>query len=118
LCAQINDYPRPQSRLVSLSWNSPNGSLPIASEHLSNNIPRFPGLPISRKAASGGVYGFDAVFKLMPKADGTGTEMVLHSFAGGLDGEYPDAGVVLDAAGKLDALDSTIGTRLSPASVR
>lgn len=50
---------------------------------------------------SGGIYGFGAVFKLMPKADGTWTEQVLHSFAGGLDGEYPGAGVVLDAAGNI-----------------
>lgn len=46
----------------------------------------------------GGAYGNGVVFKL----DATGTESVLHSFAGGpADGQYPWAGVILDAAGNL-----------------
>jgi uncharacterized repeat protein (TIGR03803 family) len=37
------------------------------------------------------------VFKLTPD----GTETVLHSFAGGADGEIPDAGLVMDSQGNL-----------------
>ncbi|HEX4157321.1 MAG TPA: choice-of-anchor tandem repeat GloVer-containing protein, partial [Rhizomicrobium sp.] len=47
--------------------------------------------------SSGGTLGFGVVFKLAPD----GTEMILHSFGGTLDGEDPEAGLVLDAAGNL-----------------
>jgi uncharacterized repeat protein (TIGR03803 family) len=41
--------------------------------------------------------GCGTVFKLAPD----GTETVLYAFAGGSDGEYPHAGVVMDKAGNL-----------------
>ena len=41
--------------------------------------------------------GCGVVFKL----DTTGKEMVLHTFTGGKDGSFPDAGVIRDAAGNL-----------------
>jgi uncharacterized repeat protein (TIGR03803 family) len=41
------------------------------------------------------------VFKLAPNPDGTWTEQVLYSFAGGTDGFNPSAGVILDATGNL-----------------
>jgi uncharacterized repeat protein (TIGR03803 family) len=41
------------------------------------------------------------VFELSPASDGNWTKTTLHSFAGAPDGEYPSAGLVLDAAGNL-----------------
>src|ERR1700704_4074341 len=45
--------------------------------------------------------GCGTVFELKPKAGGGWTEMVLHSFAGGSDGDLPQGGVILDPAGNL-----------------
>ena len=45
----------------------------------------------------GGRSGFGLVFKL----EKNGKEIVLHSFIGAADGEYPEAGLVQDAAGTL-----------------
>ena len=45
--------------------------------------------------------GCGVVFKLVPSADGTWTESVLHRFTGGADGAGPWAGLVFDAAGNL-----------------
>jgi len=45
--------------------------------------------------AGGGAFGKGTVFKL----DATGREIVLHSFAGGSDGEQPVAGLIRDAVG-------------------
>jgi uncharacterized repeat protein (TIGR03803 family) len=49
----------------------------------------------------GGSDGFGVVFKLTPNPDGTWTESVLHTFTGGTDGEYLQAGVIFDSAGNL-----------------
>jgi uncharacterized repeat protein (TIGR03803 family) len=49
----------------------------------------------------GGFYGYGTVFKLSPNADGTYSETVLYSFAGGTDGASPTSGVVIDANGNL-----------------
>jgi uncharacterized repeat protein (TIGR03803 family) len=49
---------------------------------------------------SGGTYGNGAVFELSRTAGGT--ETVLYSFEGGAgDGQYPEANLILDAAGNL-----------------
>jgi uncharacterized repeat protein (TIGR03803 family) len=45
----------------------------------------------------GGTYGFGTVFRL----DANGKEAVLHSFTGGADGQFPEAGLVQDAADNL-----------------
>ncbi len=45
----------------------------------------------------GGAVNFGTVFKLAPD----GTETVLHSFAGGTDGEFPKVGLVMDGRGNL-----------------
>jgi uncharacterized repeat protein (TIGR03803 family) len=45
----------------------------------------------------GGAHGYGTVFKL----DNAGKETVLHSFRGVPDGEYPCAGLILDAKGNL-----------------
>jgi uncharacterized repeat protein (TIGR03803 family) len=45
----------------------------------------------------GGTSDFGTVFELTPNPDGSWTEKVLYSFAGGTDGAYPQGGVVMDA---------------------
>ena len=47
--------------------------------------------------ANGGASGNGTVFKITP----AGGESVVHSFAGGTDGVWPQAGLVLDATGNL-----------------
>jgi uncharacterized repeat protein (TIGR03803 family) len=51
--------------------------------------------------AGGGVYDLGTVFKLSPNADGSWTESVLYSFAGGNDGRGPIAGLIFDQVGNL-----------------
>jgi uncharacterized repeat protein (TIGR03803 family) len=48
----------------------------------------------------GGMYAGGTAFELTPSAGGY-TERIIHSFGSGTDGEYPDAGVVLDGAGNV-----------------
>jgi uncharacterized repeat protein (TIGR03803 family) len=57
---------------------------------------------------NGGQYNNGAVFKLSPpgKGDGTWTQTVLHAFAGGRDGSFPDSGVTF---GLDDELYGTTG---------
>jgi len=45
--------------------------------------------------------GCGTVFKLTPKSDGSWMERVLYSFTGGVDGKYPEAGLIFDTAGNL-----------------
>lgn len=47
--------------------------------------------------SNGGAENAGVVYKL----DATGQETVLHTFTGGADGGYPQAGVILDSAGNL-----------------
>jgi len=49
---------------------------------------------------NGGTYGGGITFELTPSGGGY-TESILHSFGSGMDGAYPFAGVVLDAAGNV-----------------
>jgi len=44
---------------------------------------------------AGGTSGLGTVFELMPGTGSTWTEVVLHNFAGGSDGELPRAGLIL-----------------------
>jgi len=48
-------------------------------------------------------YGCGVVFELTPPSGDSGawTETVLHSFAGGADGDYPWAGLIFDSKGNL-----------------
>jgi uncharacterized repeat protein (TIGR03803 family) len=48
-----------------------------------------------------GAGGWGSVFELIPNADGSWTENLIHTFAGGSDGEYPRAGLIFDQAGNL-----------------
>jgi len=50
---------------------------------------------------SGGAYGEGTVFNLTPNSDGTWTESVLYSLAGGSDLRNPMAGVISDSSGNL-----------------
>jgi uncharacterized repeat protein (TIGR03803 family) len=49
----------------------------------------------------GGAHGNGVLFKLTPNEDGSWTESVLHTFAGGKDGAYPTGWLTSDAAGNL-----------------
>ena len=49
----------------------------------------------------GGVDNLGTIFEISPMPDGSWTETVLYSFTAGLDGAYPSAGLVMDAAGNL-----------------
>jgi uncharacterized repeat protein (TIGR03803 family) len=71
----------------------------------------------------GGVYGFGTVYQLTPAANGSWTETVLHSFAGGSDGIWPTGNVVVDSAGNVYGVTSNGGSthfglvyKLSPSS--
>lgn len=68
-----------------------DGAFPVASL-LRDTAGRLYGT-----AEGGGAFGLGVVFKL----SATGTETVLHSFAGPPDGDFPTAGLVRDAAGNL-----------------
>jgi len=48
-----------------------------------------------------GQQGCGTVFKLAPNSDGSWTESVLHSFAGGKDQYFPQGKLILDATGNL-----------------
>jgi uncharacterized repeat protein (TIGR03803 family) len=50
----------------------------------------------------GGAYNYGTVFELTPEAGGHWAEKVLHTFnQNGIDGFYPHAGLIFDAAGNL-----------------
>ena len=51
-------------------------------------------------ASAGGANNLGVIFKLSPKQSGW-KEAVLHSFAGGTDGEFPVSGLIFDPAGNL-----------------
>lgn len=51
--------------------------------------------------AGGGLHDYGVVFELMPGANGTWTEKVVHALPGGPGGSNPTVGVVMDAAGNL-----------------
>jgi uncharacterized repeat protein (TIGR03803 family) len=60
---------------------------------------------------NGGTYNYGTVFELTPAAGGGWTEMVLHNFNNdGVDGAYPQAGLIFDAAGNLYGTTHSGGT--------
>ncbi len=68
--------------------------------------------------SQGGVHdclegGCGTVFELTPNGSGGWTETVLHSFGNGTDGNYPDGGLIFDAAGNLYGTTSEGGIHLS-----
>jgi|HubBroStandDraft_1064217.scaffolds.fasta_scaffold02830_4 uncharacterized repeat protein (TIGR03803 family) len=50
---------------------------------------------------SGGTHGFGTVYELSPSTGGEWTHTVLYSFKAEPDGNSPDAGLIMDAAGDL-----------------
>jgi uncharacterized repeat protein (TIGR03803 family) len=59
----------------------------------------------------GGTYFDGTVFELSPTTGGGWTEKILHSFKGDdIDGAFPEAGLVLDAAGRLYGATTGGGT--------
>ena len=61
--------------------------------------------------ANGGTYGYGTVYQVTP----TGVKTVLHSFAGGSDGNAPQSPIILDASGNLTASrrEARRGTEMS-----
>ena len=60
-------------------------------------------------AKQGGANGFGTVFKLTPSGNGW-TEMNIHDFQGGSDGEYPIAGLMTDSSGNIYGATSDGGS--------
>src|SRR6202030_2480564 len=58
----------------------------------------------------GGAHNLGEVFELSPGASGKYTQTILYSFAGGLDGSFPWAGLTLDSAGNLYGTTAGGGT--------
>jgi uncharacterized repeat protein (TIGR03803 family) len=71
----------------------------------SGSAGTLPNLSVSFDNA-GNLYGTtgEAVFKLIPNADGSWTPRTLHIFRGIPDGSFPSAGMILDAAGNVYGL--------------
>ncbi len=59
--------------------------------------------------SNGGTAGYGTVFELAP-SNGSYTETVLHSFGATPDGQYPEAGLIMDASGNLYGTTSDGGT--------
>jgi uncharacterized repeat protein (TIGR03803 family) len=58
----------------------------------------------------GGIHSYGTVFEMTPNGSGGWKEKVLHSFNhNGTDGYYPQAGVIIDAAGNLYGVTSEGG---------
>jgi uncharacterized repeat protein (TIGR03803 family) len=51
--------------------------------------------------AGGGTHAHGAVYRLSPQSGGQWKATILHSFAGGANGDGPDGGVAMDKAGNL-----------------
>jgi uncharacterized repeat protein (TIGR03803 family) len=59
----------------------------------------------------GGAYGFGEIYELSPgSGGGEWLETVVHNFANGSDGEYPDGGLLLDAHGNFYGTTAQGGT--------
>jgi uncharacterized repeat protein (TIGR03803 family) len=65
---------------------------------------------------NGGTDNYGVVFKLTPTGN-TWAETVLHSFAGGLDGENPTAGLIMDSQGNLYGTSDLCAFELSLSGV-
>jgi len=60
--------------------------------------------------AGGGANGHGSVYKLTPSSGGDWMETVVYSFTGGLDGDTPSGGVMLDTSGNLYGTTQMGGT--------
>lgn len=79
-----------------LSFNGSDGSGPNASVIFDSDGNLY------GTTSGGGAYGYGTVFKLVPGANGTWTETILHSFnRNGTDGANPGGALIWDSAGNL-----------------
>jgi uncharacterized repeat protein (TIGR03803 family) len=67
-------------------------------------------------AEEGGTHDYGVVFKLTHGSNGTWTESVAHSFAGGTGGSYPSGGLVSDSAGNIYGVANYVLFELTPGS--
>jgi uncharacterized repeat protein (TIGR03803 family) len=68
-------------------------------------------------AVSGGIYGYGAVFRLSPGANGTWSETVLYSFGGVTNDGTRPASLTFDAAGNLIGAAANSGGGLSVGTI-
>ena len=84
--------------------NGTDGQYPQASlilDGVGNLYGTTSGGGIHTSCSNGYGPGCGTVFELSPREGGGYTETVLHSFGNGTDGQYPQAGLVMDGAGDL-----------------
>jgi uncharacterized repeat protein (TIGR03803 family) len=80
---------------ILLNFNGHNGSSPTDTLVADANGNLY------GTANQGGTHNDGIVFELTPTAQGPWKETILYSFAGGSDGVFPWAGVILDSAGNI-----------------
>jgi uncharacterized repeat protein (TIGR03803 family) len=87
-----------------------SGSFPVGNL-VADAAGNFYGVTSQSTDTSGYCYdtGCGAIFKLSPTAAGGWVATNLHTFTGGLDGDSPQAGLVMDAAGNLFGTTSVGG---------
>jgi uncharacterized repeat protein (TIGR03803 family) len=84
-------------------FNSSDGSSSYAPVVFDSNANLY------GSTKSGGSADDGTVFELTPGSGGAWTEIVLHSFTGGLDGSQPLSGLILDTSGHLYGTASSGG---------
>lgn len=88
-------YPCPWRQTVLHAFAGDDGQLPGTGDLTFDRAGNVYGTTVV-----GGAHGAGTVYELTP-GNGGWTETVLYSFAGGIDGEEPYAGVILDQQGNL-----------------
>ncbi len=83
------------ARILYSFKDTPDGAAPFAGVILDSTGNLY------GTTSQGGSAGMGTVFKVTRNSDGSWTESVLYSFAGGSDGDEPEAELVFDAAGNL-----------------
>ena len=83
------------ARILYSFKDTPDGAAPYAGVILDSTGNLY------GTTSQGGSAGMGTVFKVTRNSDGSWTESVLYSFAGGSDGDEPEAELVFDATGNL-----------------
>ncbi|MGB8886055.1 MAG: choice-of-anchor tandem repeat GloVer-containing protein [Candidatus Korobacteraceae bacterium] len=85
-----------ETLLHSFNYNGSDGAYPYAG------LIRDGSGNLYGTTESGGIHGYGTVFEFTPNGSGGWTETILHSFNYNTgDGNYPQAGLILDGAGNL-----------------
>jgi len=92
----VGDGTWSEGALYSFSGGGPDGGNPAYADVILDKAGNLYGT-----TANGGTDNLGVVFELSPNGNGSWTETVVHSFAGGVDGQNPYSGLVLDPFGNL-----------------